>query len=336
MRSLPEVRFAIEPLMQMLHGTVRAKLLLTAVELRVFSSLTRPMGTDSLAGKIQTHPESTRVFLDALTANGLLCKRNGEYSNAPLAEAFLVEGRPTYLGDVLIDNVEWTQSCIEGMTDLVKLGPAAAVRPSHSIAWPREAEIHANCQRAGFAQRAAAIVSQLPEFPRTRKMLDLGAGPGLIGLAVVAAHPTMTGVLFDKPELVSVMQRFVREYELEERVTVVGGDFCSDPIGEGYDLIWTSYALSLEQLHPMLHKIRAALNPGGVFVSVAEGVTDEGTQPTAVINAMLHNNLTGRGRMYEEGQIAQAMLDCGFRSVHSRRTEALDFHGPATIDIARK
>ena len=168
-----------------------------------------------------------------------------------------------------------------------------------------------------------------------KKMLDLGGGAGLICLAIVAAHPTMTGVIFDRPEVVEVTQRFIREYGLEDRVTVIGGDYSKDSIGDGYDLVWTSFTLNFFRgnLDPIIRKIHAALNPGGVYVSLAEGLTDERTKPTMMINSML---LGRSDLMFDEGEIAQAMLRVGFKSVHSRMAEGPQPHGPAMVDVARK
>ena len=294
------------------------------------------MSAESLARAIGAHSENTRLFLDALVANELLYKRDGCYRNTPVTDAFLVEGRPTYLGDVLADNAEWMRPVLEGLTALVKDGPSPSGGPRHSIPWPQEAEIRANEQRAGRAQQAAALVSKLPEFPHMKKMLDLGGGAGLIGLAIVAAHPTMTGVVFDRPEIVEVAQRFIREYDLEARMTVIGGDFSQDPIGDGYDLVWTSFALRRGNLDPIIRKIHAALAPGGVCVSLAEGLTDERTKPTMMINSMLAVVLGGNDCLFDEGEIAQAMLRVGFRSVHSRVAKGPQPHGPVTLDIARK
>ncbi len=336
MKNLPEVTLSLAPLTHLLHTGIRHKLLLTAIELRVFSFLTRPTSAEALAREIKTHPENTRALLDALTANDLLDKKGGLYRNTPLADAFLVDGEPTYLGDVLADTAEWMQPALENMTALVKDGPPLSGSPPHSIPWVKEAEFRANQQRAGVAQHAASMVSRLPEFPHMKKMLDLGAGAGLIGLGIVAAHPTMNGVLFDQPEIVELAQRYIREYEMEDRVTTIGGDYMTDSIGEGYDLIWTSYTMTRENLDPLICKIHAALNPGGVYVSLAEGLSHERTKPAMFINEMLGVILTSHGNMLDEGEVAEAMLRAGFRSVHSRPADEPQPHGPAVIDIARK
>jgi SAM-dependent methyltransferase len=336
MKNLPEVSLSFAPLTRMLCGGIPGNLLLTAIELKVFTHLSAPRSAESLAREIGTHLGNTRAFLDALAANDLLDKSKGEYRNTPLVEMFLVEGKPTYIGEALVYDAQWTRPGLEDLAALVKDGPPAPGDPWGSVSWPRAARIQANAQRAGRAQQAAAIVGKLPEFPQMRKMLDLGGGAGLIGIAIVAAHPTMTGVIFDRPGVVDVAQRFISEYELEERVTVLAGDYSADPIGSDYDLVWTSYTLPRDNLEPIIRKIHGALNPGGVYVSLAEGLTHERTRPTFLINAMLATSLTSQEVMFEEGEIAQAMRRVGFKSVHTRVAESPQFYGPAIVDIARK
>lgn len=64
----------------------------------------------------------------------------------------------------------------------------------------------------------------------------LGGSPELIGTAIVASHPGMSGVIFDQPDVVKVAQAFIEEYGINGRMEVMGGDYMTDPIGDGYDL----------------------------------------------------------------------------------------------------
>jgi predicted O-methyltransferase YrrM len=336
MKPLPDVTLSFEPLTRMLHSAIPLHLLMTGIELKVFAHLTGPTSAESLAQRIGTHEQNTRFLLDGLTANGLLSKQNGRYANTPLAATFLVEGGSTYLGDVFMDLVEWMRPALDSMTALIKDGPPQQRRSLATSQRAWEAEIFANSQRAGRAQSAAAMAGKLPEFPRMSKMLDLGGGAGLIGLAIVAAHPMMTGVIFDKPEVVEVAQRFIRQCDMEDRVSVVGGDFTEDPIGDGYDLVWTSFALRRRDLDMMLRRIHAALNPGGICMVLSEGVTDEHTKPTGTLNAMMAFILCSNEELYADGEIAQAMRHAGFRSVETRVVDSAPLHGPAVVNIGRK
>jgi predicted TPR repeat methyltransferase len=167
-------------------------------------------------------------------------------------------------------------------------------------------------------------------------MLDLGGGPGLIGIAIVAAHPSMKGIIFDKPAVVTVAETFIKEYEMEDRMEVLGGDFTSDPIGEGYDLIWASSALSLakDDMDSLTKKIYDTLNPGGVFLVLHEGLTHERTKPDDMVLSMMPPALTGQDMRFDQGFIADSMLRVGFKSVRSRTLDT-DW-GPMDWDVGRK
>jgi hypothetical protein len=338
MSSFPEVENDFSPLMQIIYGSVPSRLLLAAIELDVFTHLQSPTSADALAARIGTHPRNTGLLLDALVSNDLLRKRGGDYWNTSVTGEFLVNGEDTYIGDVLANFAGYLQPGLEQLVPHVRIGPPPRDRAKEhdSSSLARETAIYANHQRAGRAQWAAGIVSQLPEFDPMRKMLDLGGGAGLIGMAIVDTHPSMEGVLFDRPEVLEIARRFLHEYGLEGRVTTLGGDYLQDSIGEGYDLVWTSFTLLRSNLDPVIDKIYAALNPGGVHVSLAEGLSAERTQPTQMINSMLPMSLRWSGSMFDHGEIARSMLRAGFRSVHSRVEEGQPMHGPACLDIARK
>ena len=130
-------------------------------------------------------------------------------------------------------------------------------------------------------------------------------------------------------------QHYIREYDLQDRVTTIGGDYYTDDIGDGYDLVWTSYTIHRDRIDKAVGKIFAALNPGGVYVNVAEGLTDERTRPARMINMMLAHRLGGCDAVLDAGEIAGAMLRAGFRSVHTRSMDGY-LHSPAVVDVARK
>jgi len=95
MKKLPEVNLSFEELYRMLIGPIKSKLLLTGIELKIFNQLSEPK---SAAEALGAHPVNTRLLMDSLAASDLVVKKNGLYQNTPVAQAFLVEGSPTYLG----------------------------------------------------------------------------------------------------------------------------------------------------------------------------------------------------------------------------------------------
>ncbi len=337
--DLPAVDISFGNLYDMLVGQVRAKLLHTAVEWKVFNHLTEAKPAPEVARLIGGDPGNTRFFLDGLAACGLLEKKNGLYKNSCQAGVFLVEGRPTYLGEFLMQNIHQLFGTVQELPGLIKDGPppqSTRDDMDSGARWARAAVYNANYERAGVAQYLAEVIAQLPEFDQMQKMLDLGGGPGIIGMAIVDKHPTMKGVVFDQPEVIKVSQAFIKEYEMEDRMEVMGGNYCTDSIGANYDLVLAKATLNFakDNIDPIIEKIYAALNPGGVCVVVTDGLTDEETKPELMVLGWLPMAMAGYDMAFEQGFVADSMLRAGFKSV---RGTVLDLPmGPMDMEVARK
>jgi len=336
--NLPEVNVSCEELYRMLYTPIKAKLLMSGIELKVFNQLSEPKSAEEVAKEFGGHCRNTMLFLNGLAACGLIEKHNGLYWNAPIAQAFLVEGSPIYLGEGFVHQASMTDAMLTNLTKMIREGPP--LKPTEDDAdpqkWSQFASWMANNELAGIAQQMSDLVSLQPEFSSFQKMLDLGGGPGFFGISMVAKHPTMRGVIFDRKPVVEVAERFIKEYGMEDRMEVLAGDYNLDPIGEGYDLIWASATLNFarENMDSVMKKIYEALNPGGLFVNLSEGLTDEGTKPDFYVLCTLGWAMNGPMMAFEQGFIADAMLKAGFRSVRSRTLRT--GWGPMDIDIARK
>ena len=336
-RILPEIKIDYGNLYEMLITPIRLKLLLTSIELKVFNELSKPKSYDVVAKTLSTDPTNTRLFLDGLTAIDLLEKKKGLYKNSAIAQTFLVEGGPTYLGRIL-PFIQPDAQVFENLTKLVREGPLRQPEtpPFSEEAVAQGVVMMADAERAGYAQEALKIVLELPEFPSFQKMLDLGGGPGLIGMAIVDAHPNMKAVNFDLPPVVQKAKAYVKEYGMEGRMEVLAGDFNQDSIGEGYDLVWASGVLQFAfDIDYVVKKVYESLNPGGVFVSLYPFAhTHERTKPEPIILGLLSMALMGHEAGVEQGYIADSMKRAGFKSVHSQKFDT--FLGSMDLDIARK
>jgi SAM-dependent methyltransferase len=337
MKKLPEVNLNYEGLYRMLITPIKTKLMLTGIELKAFNQLREPKSAEAVAEAIGAHLRNTRLFLNGLAAMDLVEKKDGLYENSPISQAFLVEGSPTYLGRVFTAMKPEDQFLLN-LPKLVKEGPPP---PPEKPMFSEEAlaegvVIMADIERAGYAQEAVNIVLELPEYSSFLKMLDLGGGPGLIGMAIVNAHPLMKGVIFDLPPVVEKSKSFIREYDMEQRMTVLGGDFNRDPIGEGYDLVFACSSLQFaKDIDTVVKKVYDALNPGGVFVSLFPfGQTHECTKPETTVLSLISMALMGQETEIDHGYVADSMLHVGFKTVHSRTLDT--FMGSMEFDIARK
>jgi predicted TPR repeat methyltransferase len=244
---------------------------------------------------------------------------------------------PAYLGEMFAMMNQMSSPIMADIGRRVRSGPTdEPTNLGNETIWAAHARSMANYQRSGAAQKMATLVAQVDGFDSFEKMLDLGGGPGLYCIAMVAEHPSMRGVIFDQPAVVKVAEEFIAEYEMADRVTTMGGDYLNDPIGDGYDLIWASATLNFARagLDAMIEKIHGALKPGGIFVSHADGLTQERTQPAAYVLGSMAWMFSGQDIMFNSGEIAEAMKRAGFASVESATVETPMM--PMELDIARK
>jgi len=193
MKNLPEVNESFEELYGMLIAPIKSKLLLTGIGVKVFEQLSEPRSAEVVAKTLSAHPVNMRLFLDGLAASDLIIKKNGLYQNTPVTQAFLVEGSPTFLGQMFISMQSQYYSNLNGLSNLVKEGPPPP-SPEADIGseelWVQLAVDMAASERVWLGQQAVEIASGLPEFPSFQKMLDLGGGPGPVSYTHLRAHET--------------------------------------------------------------------------------------------------------------------------------------------------
>src|SRR5450631_4083468 len=91
-----------ESILQVGLGLWPSKILLSAVEMELFTDLAKgPQSLESIRGRNGLHPRSARDFLDTLVALGFLLRAGGQYSNTPATDAFLDKHKPSYIGGIL-------------------------------------------------------------------------------------------------------------------------------------------------------------------------------------------------------------------------------------------
>lgn len=340
MKTLPRIETGFESLFELLMGPVKMASLLTAIELDLFDLMegSTPLA-EEVAASLNAHETNTGLLLDALTAMGLLDKRNGRYTNSERAATFLVRQKETYLGEMFLALARLQHRDLGNLKGLVQNGPAPLcpeMNLTRKEKWAAATGYLANYQRAGMAQDAVAWISSFSEFAGLSTLLDLSGGPGLVGISLVLAHPTLTGVLFDLPGVTDAAQAAIRAYGVDHRMTAIAGDYNCDDFGSGYDLIWTSMNLYYVKgpLEKFMKRLYNALNPGGILVSFHEGLDRERTHPALPVITRLGVAMSGQDLSFDRGRLAQAMLKAGFSSVHS--TQKSSPVGLMDLDIGRK
>lgn len=337
--SAPPEDFA--PIYRMLDESLHAPLLITAVNLKIFDKVFPPTSARNLAARAGWHPGNTEWFLNALAAVRLLKKRDGKFKNTSLSRTFLLQSATAYLGDFLLQSFALYAQDPQILGALIQQGPPDMPVKTDNKGQDIEdlteqnIDVLARVELAGSADLAASIVSNLPEFPRLKRMLDLGGGPGLNCMAIVSAHPFLKGTVFDFPAVTRKTREYIRDYRMADRITTLAGDFTRDDLGCGYDLIWASGVLnfSKDSLEQVMAKLYKALTPGGICISLHDHLIPDGTGPAVSVRRYLPMALAGTDFYLEAGRVANAMARAGLQPADSRSVSTP--MGPMLLDIGR-
>lgn len=325
---------------ELLMAPIRMAVLETAIQMEMADILDSPMDPDAVIAALGGKGDRANViyFLDALVAMGFAEKKEGVYVNSAFGSLYLKKDSPTYLGGLVL-HLSWMQHRnLSRIPELLLHGPpavAASDRLAGEEKWKNSVGHIACYQKAGFAGDVAGLLAELPEFSRMRRMLDLGCGPGIVCQAVVRRHPEMHGVLCDLAPVLEVAEEEIKAAGLRDRMSTIAGDYNTVAIGTGYDLIWASHTLYYaKDKDAVFSRIYGALAPGGVFVCLHEGLTEERTRPSGVVISRLSLALEGQDVSFARGEIASRLPAAGFSRVETRSVTMP--MGPMELVIARK
>ncbi len=322
-----------------LNGPMKMELMMSGLRLGIFDVLQTPVSAGEVSSVLGLDPVNTGIFLDSLCTIDLVKKSLSLYQNREDTDAFLVKGKSEYIGSMLEFYKKHIIDIMDHVPHLVKNGPNPDILPqdfSSPLFWVESTRSSAAWIIAGGFDPALEIITALPEFDSWEKMLDLGGGSGLCCVSIVKAHPSLKGVVFDQPGVIEATMEFIEKYHVEDRIETMAGNYLEDAIGQNYDLIFASATLNFakQNLDPLFHKVFQALNPGGLFITFQDGMTHENTKPDVMLAHTPHALAMGRTMTFKQGEIADAMIRTGFKSVQSR-TLTTPLHD-MDLDIARK
>ena len=312
-----------EHIMQIGLGFWASKVLLSAVEMGVFTELAQhPEPLEAVTGRVGLHPRSARDFLDALVALGLLERKDGVYSNAPATDTFLDKKKPSYIGGILeMANqrlyVHWSH-----LTEGLRTGmPQNEVRGGGQ---PLFETLYADPARLkGFLKAmtgishgsALAIAAKFP-FKNYKTVCDVGTAQGDTAAQIALAHPHLQVFGFDLPEVGPIFEEYAAQLGLNGRISFKPGNFFEDPL-PNVDVIVMGHILhdwDLATKKALMRKAYDALPSGGAYI-VYEAIIDDDRRKNAFGLMMSLNMLIESygGFDYTGADCQTWMRDVGFK-----------------------
>jgi hypothetical protein len=227
-------------LSKLASGHVEARIVQTAVELRVFDALkSNPLNARAVSAALKTDHRGTELLLNALTALGLLEKNQDSYSITPISQKYLLRDSAYYLGDlILFDASLW--SSWERLEEAVRTGKPVR-RPDMYQDDNTETRRFIRAMDSLVKARGdAPLVADVLDWSGVTELLDVGSGPATYPIYLCRRFAQLRVTIFDLRATMQLTESFVREAGLCDRIRLITGDYRTDTIPGVYDAIFLS------------------------------------------------------------------------------------------------
>lgn len=322
-----------------------SKVLLTAVELDLFTVLGDESITASQLGKmLRLHPRGTYDFFDALVALKFLDRvgdgPEGRYKNTPQTSAFLNKKSRTYIGGM----PQMLNSRLFGFWN--DLGTALKTgKPQNEIKHSGKSmfqELYSNPATlgefldamTGFQAANFSLLAEKFDFSKYKTVSDIGGALALLSRVVGARHQHLTLNSFDLPPVAPLAQKQISAAGMDKRIKVMAGDFFKDDLPKA-DVITMGNILhdwNLENKKVLIQKAYAALPKGGALIAI-ENLIDDARRENAFGLLMSLNMLIEFGDAfdYTAADFRNWCGEAGFK-----RFDVITLAGPTSAAIAYK
>ncbi len=318
----PVARRHARALFDLCAGFIYSQVLLACVRLRLLEQLRAgPLGLQQIARQVELAPGAARSLLAAAQALELVELRGTEqWGLGPVGAALL--GNPAVLR-----MIEHHPMLYDDLRDPVALLRDPARTSSVAQLWPyARHQLPASLAPEQVSTYTALMASTQPlvaeelldayPFARHRCLLDVGGGDGSFLIAAASRAPRLRLMLFDLPGVVAQAHRRLETAGLTGRAELFGGDFASDELPAGADLITLVRVLHDHDDQPamaLLRAVRRALPRGGRLV-LAEPMTGvRGAIPGTEAYFAFYLLAMGQGRARAAADVAQMLRTAGFR-----------------------
>jgi predicted O-methyltransferase YrrM len=303
----------LEDLMNRMRIFQESRILLTAVELDLFSAVGQGATAAEAASRLQTDERATEMLMNALVALQMLQKEKDVFSNTQLAAQYLTESSPENVRLAMLHTVylwdRWSK-----LTESVRTGGKQQTSVEGRDQRWTEAFIAAMDRNV---KERAPIVVQAVDTRNVRRMLDVGGGSGGYSIAFAKASPELHADVLDLPAVLPLTNEYIEKSGLSRRVKTRAGDLLRDDFGRDYDLVLASaicHMLSPAENQDLFRRCFAALASGGRIVIQDFILEPDKTTPRhAALFALNMLVVTQKGANYSEDEYSTWLAKAGFQ-----------------------
>jgi acetylserotonin N-methyltransferase len=318
------------PVLDLIQAFRRSQTMFTAVSLGIFDELaSAPATAAALAIRLAASADALERLLDGCAALGLLEKREGVYSNSPVAGRYLCGSSPDSLRGYILYSSQALYPMWAHLDDAVRQG---SHRWSQTFGSERAIFSHFFRTEAamrdflmgmhGFGMLSSPKVVTAFDLSRFRRLVDLGGATGHLAIAACERYPQMTAVVMELPQVVPVTREVAANSAVSARVDVIAGDFFGDelPPADLYAVGQVLHDWTDDKVAQLLARIHAALPESGSLLIAEKLLNDDGVGPLPANMQSLNMLICTEGRERTAAGYQRLLKSAGFHQVEARRT----------------
>jgi hypothetical protein len=335
-------------IMQIGMGFWASKALLAGIKFRLFTILAgKPMKGTQIREVLQLQTSQRHVYdwLDALVSLGFL-HRDGlldsaVYKNSPDSNMFLDQNKLSYVGGILeMSNNRLYRFWADLEEGLLTGLPQNESKHTGNMEFFEDlykdpVKLHEFVDAmSGIQMNNFLVLAGEFNFSQYKTLADVGGADGLLSIQVCRRHPNIRCTTFDLPPVEPLAKKKIAQFNLDERIQVLSGDFTKDPLPRA-DVITMGnilHGLNEEGKQQLINRVYDALPEGGAFIVVENIIDDERRQNTfgmlMSLNMLIEN---GDGFDYSLLDFERWTKEAGFRN-----NGVIPLAGPTSAAIAYK
>ena len=275
-----------DELNRMIAGFWATQAIHVAVRLHVPDLLASgPQTAEDLAAETDTHARSLYRLLRALSSSGVFLEdAEKRFALTPLSECLLGNTAGS-LSALAWMRGDWQYRAWGDLLHNVQTGETAF---EHVFGEPLFEFLRHNPENAaifdqgmvGVHGRETEAMLAAFDFSDIRVLADIGGGNGSVLAAVLAKHPSLQAILFDRADVIDRAKANLTQAGVAERVQFIAGDFFqSVPSGaDAYFLRHIIHDWDDQQATTILKNCRAVMPSDGRLL-LAEFVLPDGPEP---------------------------------------------------------
>jgi SAM-dependent methyltransferase len=314
-------------------GHLRTRILGAAAELGILTVLADdPLRAETVAERAGVPRDAAAGVLDALLRMGF-STHSGEWH--ALGDRLAGVLRHPRGGDALLLGAQLAHEfwpALGHLTHTARTGELTLDLQDDAVAsryYLRLARYNSLLFPSYLGMASAVATALASSAPATGRVVDVGAGSGVWGIAFGRAWPRSSVLFLDRPRVLAQSQANVRRVGIGERSRFAAADLATDPLGTTGDadaviLGQICHTQPVATLPDLLERCAAALRPGGVLV-LADMVLDRtGNGPVPYLHFAVKELVATAGAILDLDEYRDLLTKAGFIRAPLYRFPGLD------------